>query len=285
MFKRLLRKPPQQTPRVVIAHGHIFKNAGSTLDWALKRNFGREFLDHRDDAPMREQGAPYLEKFLDEHPALKAISSHHLCYPLPTSDRLKVIPLYLLRQPIERVLSVYEFERRQRGNTPGAINAKKMDIRDYVRWRLAPESGATIRDYHVRYLTGMHRFPRREIHLEIYEQALANVRSGSLLGLVEHLDQSFVEFEQALRHRGVAELDLAYVPQNVNAERPPTSEERVATLRERLGTELFEELEAANAWDLKLHALVDAEMTARRCGNADLEAQLHEFSKRCVKLS
>ena len=37
----------------VILHGHIFKNAGTTLDWALKRSFGKAFVDHRRDDQMR----------------------------------------------------------------------------------------------------------------------------------------------------------------------------------------------------------------------------------------
>ena len=36
--------------RNVILHYHLFKNAGSTLDWSLQRQFGAGFVDHRDDA-------------------------------------------------------------------------------------------------------------------------------------------------------------------------------------------------------------------------------------------
>ena len=33
--------------RVIMVHTHIFKNAGTSLDWVLQKNFGKNFLDHR----------------------------------------------------------------------------------------------------------------------------------------------------------------------------------------------------------------------------------------------
>ena len=64
--------------RVVILHGHMFKNAGSTFDWALNKNFGKAFIDHRDDAALLKGGGAYLSDFLNSNPEVKAFSSHHL---------------------------------------------------------------------------------------------------------------------------------------------------------------------------------------------------------------
>lgn len=69
--------------RTVIAHGHIFKNAGTTFDWSLLQNFQADFLDHREDEIMRRKGAEHVRDLLTELPSLKALSSHHLCHPLP----------------------------------------------------------------------------------------------------------------------------------------------------------------------------------------------------------
>jgi hypothetical protein len=286
MLRRIFRNRRSDQPpsvRKIIAHGHIFKNAGTTLDWALKRNFGSGFVDHRDDEPMRQEGAPYLLEYINARPELKAISSHHLCYPLPVTEQITVLPVYLLRHPIERVLSVYEYEKKQKGSTPGAINAKKMDIAEYVRWRLTPDSGATIRNYQVRYLSGMHRFPRRPVTEAEFDAALANA-GNALVGLVEELDQSFVEFERILRDRGFTELDLAYVPQNVNAGRPSTATERVDVLRARIGDALFDELTEANQFDGKLYALTNTAMAERRQSDPSLEADLASFRSRSEHL-
>ena len=40
------------TKKDVIVHIHIFKNAGSSFDSSLRENFGKNFVDHRDDADI-----------------------------------------------------------------------------------------------------------------------------------------------------------------------------------------------------------------------------------------
>ena len=50
--------------RHIILHGHIFKNAGTTFDWSLQKNFGKNFLDHRKDLLMRREGRGHIEELL-----------------------------------------------------------------------------------------------------------------------------------------------------------------------------------------------------------------------------
>lgn len=268
--------------RNILVHGHIFKNAGTTLDWCLKRHFGSGFLDHRDDKPMRTDGADYLGPFLLSNPKLMAISSHHLCYPLPELTGVTLHAIYLFRHPIERVLSVYEFERQQRAQTPGAVNAKRMDITEYIRWRLTPESGATIRNYHVRYLAGLHRASKRALTNDDYEIAQANLHERARIGLVERYDESFVEFEYALQD--AFQLDLANVPQNVNTARAERAEDRVVELRARLGEPLFREVEAANELDLSLYAEAKDLLDQRTVSIPCFDESLREFRARCERL-
>ena len=47
------RKSKGILSRPVILHCHLFKNAGSTLDWSLHKQFGSTFVDHRDGDSMR----------------------------------------------------------------------------------------------------------------------------------------------------------------------------------------------------------------------------------------
>ncbi len=125
--------------RIIIAHGHIFKNAGTTFDYSLERNFGKRFVDHRDDAPMRKKGSKYLKNYLKENKHLQAISSHHMCYPFPNLPETKIIPAYFFRHPIERIRSVYNFERKQKSGTPGAINAKKNLLKNMYYGECSPK--------------------------------------------------------------------------------------------------------------------------------------------------
>ena len=125
--------------RTVIIHCHLFKNAGTTLDWSLRSYFGNRFFEHTDNANMRT-GAAYLGPYLSEHETLSAVSSHHVRLPLPVLEGVRILPAILLRHPIDRAGSVYAFELRQDSNTPGAVNAKKMTFPEYVSWRMEPRS-------------------------------------------------------------------------------------------------------------------------------------------------
>jgi len=94
--------------RVVIIHNHLFKNAGTTIDFSLKANFGEKFVDHRDDAAMAE-GPNYLGPYLEKNPDIVALSTHTLVLPLPSLDGMYLPMIMMLRHPIERVTSIYHF--------------------------------------------------------------------------------------------------------------------------------------------------------------------------------
>ena len=65
----------------------MFKNAGTSFDWSLRRSFGDAFIEHHDDDAMRK-GADYLEPFLLDRPHIKALSSHWITFPLPIPPKI-----------------------------------------------------------------------------------------------------------------------------------------------------------------------------------------------------
>lgn len=263
--------------RTVIAHGHIFKNAGTTFDWALERNFGKRFCDHREDKLMLQQGAPYLTQYLLENPHINAISSHHMC-DASTIDELDIIPVYILRHPVERILSVYNFERKQKSSTPGSIAAKKYNFRDYVQWRMDPKVNRTIRNYQTIYLAGAHtRKSSTACTLDVFNAAMVKVQN-SLVGLVEKFDASMIKFEESLKKRSI-ELDLSYVRQNVANEKSRSN--GVSYIANTLG-DGFKQVLDENSYDLALYCAVtqlfekdDAEESAEK---------LADFRRRCARL-
>lgn len=265
--------------RVVIAHGHMFKNAGTTLDWALQRNFGEAFVDHRDGGPMRREGAAYLGPYLAERPWIEALSSHHLCYPMPELPGTTFFLLYLLRHPVERVLSVYNFERRQNTDTPGARNAKRHDLAGYVDWRLEPEAGPTIRDFQTRFLAGRHRPARRPMDDEGYAVALDTLERVALVGIVERFDESMVVFEHGLR-AAFPDIDLAYVRQNVSDRSGRSQASKIEEVADRLGEERYQRLLANNRYDLALYEAAQRRLDRHLDDVDDLAAARADFTAR-----
>ena len=265
--------------RTVIIHSHLFKNAGTTLDWSLARYFGRRFVNHTDDAQMRT-GAAYLGPYLQKNKRLAAVSSHHVRLPLPTLDGVTIIPALLLRHPIDRIGSVYTFEKRQQSQTPGAVNAKKMTFAEYVAWRMEPTSGATIRNFHIRYCCGRLVRLKQPITQEDFDASLRLLESTPLMGIVEHYDESMVLFEEALQHY-FPKISLAYVRQNVSKGRKATLAERVQHVYDRLSPDVSALVDERNAWDHKLYEAAKALLMQRIAAMPDFVHRLADFRERC----
>ena len=248
--------------RNILVHYHMFKNAGTTFDSVLEANLGEAFCDHRDDEPMRQQKAPYLKEFLLANEGLRAISSHHMCTPLPTHPSLRLHRVYFLRNPIERASSVYRFERIQQVETPGAIHAKKYSFRDYVKWRMEPQVPPTIREYQVRTIVGKTR-PKLQMAEKDLLEALQLARSTPFTGLVEQFDASLALFKPYM-DKLFPGFSFEYERQNVNEQNvkaPLVS--KIAQIADELG-DMYDELVAANQMDLRLWQYFNDELAVRQ---------------------
>jgi len=285
VFRRIFGgKGDSAGQRIVIIHNHLFKNAGSTIDWSLRRNFGRQFVDHRDDQQML-RGASYLGPYLSGKKNLKALSTHHLVLPLPELEGTRLMMIFMMRHPIERVQSVYNFERKQKhAKTPGAVHARKMDLEEYIEWRMRPDVGETIRNFHtIRCLGAQERVRTDRINEEIFAQAEKTLRSIEMIGLVERFDESMVLFEENLRPF-FPEIDLSYRIQNVGQSGKTSRAERIDSLRLNLGETVNDLLVKNNSWDLKLYDIACEEFSARLEEVEDLVRKKADFDDRCRRL-
>lgn len=201
-----------KSKRTVIIHRHIFKNAGTTFDWILKNNFSEAFCDHRDDLPMRKEGEKYLLQYLTEHPEIKALSSHHVWFNVQSQVKLNLIPVMFLRHPIERIRSVYNFERQQQSDSPGATMAKQLDFYGYVVWRMKEDVAPVIRNFQTRYLSGVKA--GNSIDKNSLKDALREVEKQPFIGVVDLFDESLKRFSHAFKEMGI-DLDYTYQPKNI----------------------------------------------------------------------
>jgi len=93
-------------------HYHIFKNAGTTIEWVLANNFRRQFarLDGKDRFFIITQYE--LLELLKTRPDIRAISTHTLFPPKPNIEGLHIHDLVLVRHPLDRLMSMYDFYHR-----------------------------------------------------------------------------------------------------------------------------------------------------------------------------
>jgi hypothetical protein len=272
--------------RTVILHGHIFKNAGTSFDWSLERNFGTGFLDHRDDKSIRQRRGQHLKELLKADAELTAISSHHMCLPPTNPEGIHFERAYLIRHPIERIASVYAFEREQAADTPGARAAKVMDFTDYVSWRMESKVARTIRDYQSFYLAGLPVDERRKpLSDASFASALENLSTTACLGLVDRYDESMVVFEAALR-RYFPAIDLSYLRQNASRKlwrREKTMVDKIDDVMQQLG-DLKETVLANNSHDISLYQAANDKLDQAVASIADFDQRMVDFQRRCKAL-
>ncbi|UPY35934.1 hypothetical protein [Sediminicoccus sp. KRV36] len=234
------------TSRHVILHYHLFKNAGTSLDQTLKAHFGQAWSEREG------QGAGWrsadIADYIAEHPQISVLSSHTALLPVPRIADVMVHPLIMLRHPLDRVRSIYEFERRQTKDTEGSILARGTDLAGYITWRLDRDGDRSIRNFQTLRLA--QALPPTE-GTELI-RAMAAVSALPNVGVVEAYDASLRAFTLALAPHFPG---LSLTPTRANVtQRPGLSlDDRLRELQQELGEGLYERLVEANAADLELH--------------------------------
>jgi hypothetical protein len=232
--------------RAVIVHYHFFKNAGTSVDATLKENFGDGWV-------QRERGSdkPLLGDDLADairgDPNIAVISSHTALMPPPVVPGCTIVPVAFVRHPLDRLRSIYEFERRQDAETPGAVMAKQLDLAGYLEWRLERSSGrdSTARSDQTYRLAGF-----RAKNPERLARALARLDELAFVGLVEEFGAS-IEGLQSVLVRIFPHVRLRPVWENASA-RQTSLAERLERFREAIPEDLYQRLLAANEDDVAL---------------------------------
>jgi len=241
--------------RHIIAHYHIFKNAGSTVDTILQRNFGRLWGSIEGNNPWDTLSPDSILRYALAHPTLKAISSHHARPPVPIDSNTVFHPLIFLRHPIDRVGSVYSFERREPKSSPGlgVKIARKNDFAGYVRWRLSDGNGAVIKNFQTVHLSGREKDMRTASASEKdLGDAMERISHLPFFGIVEMFDDSIVRMKTQLAQY-FGQIDTNYTVANQSAERKKMLLERLDEIEDALGTGLYQELLDKNALDMQLY--------------------------------
>src|SRR5438477_9163450 len=243
--------------RPIIIHYHFFKNAGTSVDAILQRNFGAGWTS-REYPPRSTPNA--AREFLTANPQIAALSSHTLPLPPPDIPDAEILPILFIRHPLDRLKSAYLFERNQRADTEGSRLARQHDLAGYLRARLAVPGDRSCRNFHV------HRLALAEPADSgtEWERALRAFERLPFIGSVEEFEASLDALEEFIKSR-FPEFRVFQARENVS--RTPSSiEDRLDRLRDELGGETFEMIAAANADDLELYRRARARYAMRARG-------------------
>ena len=267
-------------PRFVVVHYHFFKNAGSTIESILEREFGGEFATLHGLTADTELHNDELSVFLSTHRDIKAVSSHHLRYPLPNIKNVVIFDLCFIRHPLDRLQSMYSYLRR--ANTGEALcqMATRCTVSEFLR-NLVDESPHLVSNVQVVQLARSGRFTRPAGEEDL-SRAIEVVRKMAIPGVVDLFDASLVAAEYFLKP-AFPQITFHYTRQNVTAARSDTAH-RERRYRDLWGSAVFDDLFALNQFDLQLHAATIAEVYGRMAVVPQAQERMDDFRSRCATL-
>jgi len=260
----------------VILHYHIYKNAGTTVEAVLEREFGLFFATIEGGGATGALTNAELLAFLESHDTLLAISSHQIRYPRPASDRFEFFDICFIRHPLDRLFSHYSFLRKPQVTDPLTDAARTMDLAGFCSFLLERHPEYTDNPQTALLL---HRGDTSSVSTADARAARSLVREISVLGVVEAFDESLMLAEYTL-HPWFPHLRMHYVPQNVTNSADIGFEHRLDVIRSSCGEELYARLAAASELDLVLWREAQAELQRRLEARPEHEIWLEEFRRR-----
>jgi len=247
--------------RYVLIHYHIFKNAGTTVEFILDHSFGEHWT--RFDGPDRNctlTGQDLLA-FLMRRPGVMALSSHHLRYPKPEAPGFVFCDLVVVRHPVDRIYSMYKFFKREPdSDDPVCVLAKTHELGGFIA-ELIEKYPQYVNDPQVNLLSNAGQYTRPPGIADL-EKATNLVLNASAPAVADCFTQSMVAAEYFL-HSIFPMFECRYVPQNVSPDTGTTLEERIQRVRNACGERLYKQVMVMTALDQELVDRSRAEVLRR----------------------
>jgi len=262
-------------------HFHIFKNAGTTIDWILKKNFGKNALSIDTNSPKGIVSNGAILDHLKQQPKTDSISSHQIRFPVPDNPNFHFIPILFLRQPIDRIFSIYYFQRKRTdADRPGIRKAKELNLNDYIKWNFTKKKFRPMKNFQTLFLS--HHDVEHLVDGKDLEKAINNMKECQFLGIVERFDESLVLGEEILKEY-FPTIDMSYMKQNISEDRKGTLNEKFIRDKNELDEDVWKEILDQNKFDLELYEKAKIELSIRLEKLENLDNKMANFKNRCIK--
>ncbi len=234
----------------IIVHYHLFKNAGTSVDHLLKRNFGDKWIGFDGESPGSIITTEALENTINSTPDKLVFSSHQIVPPLPDVGK-NVFPVVFLRDPVDRIKSAYLFEwKKQLG-----LDFPKGTLKEYVEKKFTYKRKSSVEEFQTIRLsnTKPQAFHDESISDdELVERACHFIGSLDFVGIVDEFDRSMLLLTGYLSQ---AFPGFEYVPVKANVLQDTSLDQKKKReiIQDELGQELFEMIVERNRLDEKLY--------------------------------
>lgn len=267
--------------RFVVVHYHIFKNAGTTVERILEREFPGTFARLHGPSSDATLDAEDLTSFLNDHPNVRAVTSHHLRYPAPVTRSAVVFDCCFLRHPLDRLDSLYSYYRKIDSTDALCYGAHRYSPAEFVR-QLMDRSPEQVSNAQVTQIANRGAFTR-PANVTDLERAVQTVRNMALPGLVEIFQESMVAGEHFMRP-AFPSIRLSSGPVNVSRQILPGAPEREQRLIRLWGRDLHRELTRLNELDIELTEQTRNEIRRRLSMMPAASDRVAEFGDRCAAM-
>lgn len=266
--------------RHIIVHYHIFKNAGSTVVSTLARNFGPLFASWDGDEFNTQISGAELLDFLYEHRSVLALTSHHLRPPKPSAAGFVFHDVLLLRHPLDRLRSMYDFYRSALPtDDPLTHEAKRRTAREFFEL-LINDYPHLVTSSQVNYVANQ---GSKVPDLDDAERACGMIRDAAVPGVTDEFDRCMLAAEYHLR-QFFPGLDLSHISENVTRGRRQTLQQRLQEFEKQCGQKIYRALFELNQFDFQLVHSARGEALARFGRVPGCDAALEEFKMRTKAL-
>ena len=237
--------------RKVILHYHLFKNAGTSVDELLKTNFGDRWVTQEFAANNPQVNVAQVGQWVASQKEAVAFSSHTAMMPPPEMDGVEFFPIVFVRHPIDRIASAYAFERKQGGDSFGAVLARNTTLAGYIEVRLSLTHDRQCRNFHSTRFSQMFPSDAESEH----DKALKAVSALPFVGLVDEFAPS-VDRLVAWLSPHFPNMRLVSVAKNVSRDHSITLDEKLAEIEAEVGTALYQQLVEFNRTDMEIYSKV-----------------------------
>lgn len=236
--------------RVVLFHFHLFKNAGTSVEKILKKNFGdkycaKEFRYH----PYKKNVSEVIDWIKKEGDKI-AFSSHTarlFKFTELEKEGIKLIPIIFVRHPLIRIYSAYKFEREKQKNIQAfaPVLARNTTLKGYIEVRWFLPNDYQTRNFHI------HRFSDMfyEEEGDDFSKAIKTLEHLPFVGLVEEFKESLIRLENLVKEY-YPDFKAEEVRENVQIDPEVPIDERLKNIEKILDQKFYEKFKEENKEDI-----------------------------------